>query len=137
MKIQYEILENKKMILAVTYDRDQSVAKTRMIEAFGTESQHYTFELKVTQRGVETVTYFYYVETSDRPTIDGISYLEINRSVKATIIEGTKDELLLGAATSSFQSFMKENKLVWDVSKAFLLLEEPQGEQVVFYLPIR
>lgn len=137
MNINYEIQDNKNITLAMAFDKEKATAKEKLINVFGPEGKQYSFELRVTQRGIVNATYFYYIETESKPAVPGVSYIDINKVVKATVVDGNMDELMSGSATASFQLFMKDNKIVWDVSKAFLLMEEPISDQIVFYLPLR
>lgn len=137
MKLNYEIQRNKNMSLAATMDTDKEHAKTKMVEAFGEDAQMFSFELRVTQRNEVKTTYFLYVQTEEKPDLPDVTYFTIDHCVRGEVIEGTLDELLSGGATKSLLTFVKENKLSWDMSKAILLLEEPIKENVVFYIPIK
>lgn len=136
MNIQYEIVSNWNKTFAVVMDKDKQVAYDKVIQIAGGEAKTYWFELRVTQRGEMHVTYFAYAELDEEHKKPGVVSFDVNKMVKATVVEGSLDELMNGAATASFQIYMKANLLIWDVSKAFLLLED-NSDPLTFYLPIK
>ncbi len=137
MKLHFEIQNNVNKTLAVTMCKTKEEAKSKIIDTFGSECTRYTFELRITKRGELMVTYFHYADVNQRKEVSDIAYFEINRWIKATVLEGSYDDLMSGGVSTEFQSFIKDNKVVWDVSKAFVLVEESSSDKIVFYMPIK